>query len=102
MLQRHEFCVQVALDLPSIKATLSDKEYSLIASISGDNLGEQQRIPSGAVWLDQMCTAQQEQEAEEAGCAPLACKAMQTHCCPCLLVGMHAWTTRCPVLDSPG
>ena len=58
---------QVAMDLPSIKATLSDKEYALIMSMAGDNFGEEQRVPSGSVWLEEMWAEQEQQGAEDAG-----------------------------------
>lgn len=54
--------MQVAMDLPSIKATLSDREYTLIVSMAGDNFGEEQRVPSGAVWLEETLQAQEEQD----------------------------------------
>ena len=55
------------MDLPSIKATLSDREYALIVSMAGDNLGEEQRVPSGAVWLEDMIKAQEQQDAADHG-----------------------------------
>lgn len=55
------------MDLPSIKATLSDKEYALIVSMAGDNLGEEQRVPSGAAWLEETLAAQEAQDAGDAG-----------------------------------
>ena len=43
--------VEVAVDLPSMKATLSDREYQLITSVAGANLSEATRIPEAAQWL---------------------------------------------------
>ena len=42
---------EVALALPSIKATLSDREYQLITSVAGANLAEARREPEAALWL---------------------------------------------------
>lgn len=42
---------EVALALPSIKATLSDREYQLITSVAGENLAEGRREPVAALWL---------------------------------------------------
>lgn len=50
------------MDLPSIKASLSDKEYSLMVAIAGANLGEEQRVPSGAAWLEETLAIEQEQQ----------------------------------------
>ncbi|KAK9815130.1 hypothetical protein WJX73_008307 [Symbiochloris irregularis] len=58
--------MSVAMDLPSIKASLSDKEYSLMVAIAGANLGEEQRVPSGAAWLEDTLAAEQEQEKQDA------------------------------------
>ena len=38
--------------MPSIKASLSDREYELITSIAGDNFNEEQQLPAGAIWLE--------------------------------------------------
>ncbi len=43
--------VEVAIDLPSMKATLSDREYQLITSVAGANLSEASRVPEAARWL---------------------------------------------------
>ena len=56
--------MQVALDLPSIKATLSDREYQLIQSMAGDNFGEAQRLPEGAEWLEEQYAEQQEPDQD--------------------------------------
>ena len=42
---------EVAISLPSIKATLSDLEYQLITSVAGENLAEARREPEVALWL---------------------------------------------------
>ena len=44
--------MQVAIEVPSIKATLSDREYQLITSIAGNNFSEPQRLPPAALWLE--------------------------------------------------
>jgi len=44
--------VQVAIEVPSIKATLSDREFQLITSIAGDNFKEAQQLPPSALWLE--------------------------------------------------
>lgn len=43
---------QVSIEIPSIKATLSDREYDLITSIAGDNFKEEQQVPKAALWLE--------------------------------------------------
>lgn len=42
---------ELAVALPSIKASLSDQEYQLMTSVAGDNLAEPYRIPEPAIWL---------------------------------------------------
>ena len=44
--------MQVAIEVPRIKATLSDAEYELLTSIAGDNFKEDQLIPASALWLE--------------------------------------------------
>jgi hypothetical protein len=44
--------MQVAIEVPSIKATLSDREFQLITSIAGDNFNEPQLLPPSALWLE--------------------------------------------------
>ena len=56
--------MQVALDLPSIKATLLDREYQLIQSMAGDNFGEAQRLPQGSEWLEQQYAEDPEDDQE--------------------------------------
>lgn len=48
--------LDVAVDIPSIKMVLSDKEYQLISSMAGDNFAEPQKIPQAARWLQQYYT----------------------------------------------
>ncbi|KAK9819963.1 hypothetical protein WJX72_004515 [[Myrmecia] bisecta] len=56
--------MEVAIDIPSIKATVSDQEYQLITSMAGDNLAEPVKVPKSAQWLQQYY---QRAEAEEQG-----------------------------------
>lgn len=42
----------MSIEVPSIKATLSDREYELMTSIAGDNFSEEQQLPAGALWLE--------------------------------------------------
>lgn len=58
--------LQVAVEVPSIKATLSDREYQLITSIAGDNFSEDQLLPASSQWLAQ----QYRQPEEDEGCVP--------------------------------
>ena len=51
----------MGIEVPSIKATLSDKEYQLITSIAGDNFNEQQRLPAAAQWLERYYQAPEEE-----------------------------------------
>jgi hypothetical protein len=62
--------LQVAIDVPSIKATLSDREYGLITSVAGANFGEALRLPPAALWLEEHYAAAQPDEAEEPDQAP--------------------------------
>ena len=57
--------VQVAIEVPSIKATLSDREYQLITSIAGDNFNEQQLVPASSQWLVQHLMPEDEAEDED-------------------------------------
>ena len=50
-LQKRVPDVEVAIDLPSMKASLSDREYQLITSVAGANLSEATRVPEAARWL---------------------------------------------------
>ena len=43
--------VEVAIDLPSMKASLLDREYQLITSVAGANLSEATRVPEASRWL---------------------------------------------------
>ena len=52
----------MGIEVPNIKATLSDKEYRLITSIAGDNFNEQQRLPAAAQWLERYYQASGEEE----------------------------------------
>lgn len=56
---------QVSIEVPSIKATLSDREYDLITSIAGDNFKEEQQVPKAALWLEHHLLNGDESEDEE-------------------------------------
>ena len=43
--------VDVGIDVPSVKTSLSEAEYSLITSMAGENFSEMQRMPQAARWL---------------------------------------------------
>ena len=43
--------VDVGIDVPSVKTSLSEEEYSLITSMAGENFSEAQRMPQAARWL---------------------------------------------------
>lgn len=43
--------IEVSIDVPSIKATLSDHQYRLITSIAQDNLREPLALPLAAQWM---------------------------------------------------
>ena len=43
--------VDVGIDVPSVKTSLSEAEYSLITSMAGENFSEAQRMPQAARWL---------------------------------------------------
>ena len=66
--QPNDVLCQVALDIPSIKATLSDREFQLIQSMAGDNFGEQQRLPDGALWLEDAYADHELADDEKAKC----------------------------------
>jgi hypothetical protein len=64
----------LAIDVPYIKAALSDAEYALVTSVAAENVGEAPELPEGAQWLAQHyqaaadAAAQAEADAEaEAG-----------------------------------
>lgn len=48
--------LDVAVNIPSIKTVLSDKEYQLISSMAGDNFAEPLKVPQAAQWLQQYYT----------------------------------------------
>lgn len=48
--------LDVAVNIPSIKMVLSDKEYQLISSMAGDNFAEPLKVPQAAQWLQQYYT----------------------------------------------
>jgi hypothetical protein len=75
---------EVGLAIPSIKATLSDREYALITSVAGANVAEPLRIPRAALWLEERVLQRggADEEADEGpagqvrrrlGCSP-ACQ----------------------------
>lgn len=56
----------MAIGIPSIKATLSDREYALITSVAGANFGEPLRLPPAALWLEEhYAAAAQAEDAQE-------------------------------------
>jgi len=59
---------EVGLAIPSIKATLSDREYALITSVAGANVAEPLRIPRAALWLEERVLQRggADEEADEA------------------------------------
>ena len=58
--------LQVSIEVPSIKATLSDREFDLITSIAGDNFKEEQQLPKAALWLEQHHLKAEGSDDEEA------------------------------------
>ena len=52
----------VGIDVPSIKATLSELEYRLTTSIASDNMSEPTRIPFAGRWLHQYYQGEPEPE----------------------------------------
>ena len=59
----------MGIDIPSIKATVSDQEYRLITSVAGQNFGEELRLPEAALWLEEALKPEtfKDAEAERAG-----------------------------------
>lgn len=49
--------MDVAINIPSIKTVLAEKEYQFITSMAGDNFSEPLKVPSAAQWLQQYYTA---------------------------------------------
>ena len=85
---------QVAIGIPSIKATLSDREYALITSVAGANFGEPLRLPPAALWLEERYAAAQgearapdQADNEQSGSIPVgtAPACIAAHCCECVL-----------------
>lgn len=56
--------MQVGIDIPSIKATLSDREYRFITSVAGANFGEPLRLPEAALWLEDALLEEPMEDAE--------------------------------------
>lgn len=54
----------MGINIPSIKATLSDREYRLITSVAGQNFGEELRLPDAALWLEEAYRPDSFQDAE--------------------------------------
>lgn len=42
----------LALDVPFIRASLTDSEYALMTSVAASNVSETPRLPSGAQWVE--------------------------------------------------
>ncbi|KAK9908805.1 hypothetical protein WJX75_003140 [Coccomyxa subellipsoidea] len=55
---------QVGINIPSIKATLSDSEYRFITSVAGSNFGEPLRLPAAAQWLEDALIDEPMEDAE--------------------------------------
>ena len=60
--------MQVGIEIPSIKAALSDREYQLITSITGDNFNESQQLPASALWLERHHLQTEDGDSEAMGC----------------------------------
>ncbi|KAK9827173.1 hypothetical protein WJX74_009221 [Apatococcus lobatus] len=45
--------IELSISMPSIKATLSDREYQLATSMASSNMSEELRTPDSAIWIDQ-------------------------------------------------
>jgi len=75
------FPIQVAIEVPSIKATLSDREFQLITSIAGDNFNEAQQVPASALWLERHHLRMDEDEEENIGYVPSI--RLDVHTIPC-------------------
>lgn len=56
--------LQVGITIPSIKATVSDREYRLITSVAGQNFGEELRLPDAALWLEEAYRPEAFEDAE--------------------------------------
>ena len=54
----------MGVNIPSIKATLSDREYRLITSVAGQNFGEALRLPDAALWLEEAHRPESFEDAE--------------------------------------
>ena len=45
--------IELSISMPSIKATLSDREYQLATSMASSNMSEELRTPESALWIEQ-------------------------------------------------
>lgn len=45
--------IELSISMPSIKATLSDREYQLATSMASSNMSEELRTPDSAIWIEQ-------------------------------------------------
>lgn len=54
----------MGINIPSIKAILSDREYRLITSVAGQNFGEELRLPDAALWLEESYRPESFEDAE--------------------------------------
>ena len=59
-----KICLQVGISIPTIKATLSDREYRLITSVAGQNFGEELRLPEAALRLEEAYRPEVFEDAE--------------------------------------
>ena len=71
--------LDVAVNIPSIKMVLSDKEYQLISSMAGDNFAEPLKVPKAAQWLQQYYTTAPEAIAPP-GSGGLCCYTFPNTC----------------------
>ncbi len=56
--------MQVGIEIPSIKATLSDSEYRFVTAVAGANFGEPLRLPPAAEWLEDALLEEHMEDAE--------------------------------------
>lgn len=45
--------IELSISMPSIKATLSDREFQLATSMASSNMSEELRTPDSAAWIEQ-------------------------------------------------
>ncbi len=82
--------VQVGIDIPSIKATLSDSEYRFVTAVAGANFGEPLRLPPAAEWLEDALMEEHMEDAES-GTTP----SLQACAAPAVLSFIHFLLCTC-------